>query len=101
MGIVRAPWTPEQVERLAAWQAAGHVHPFTCGPCRDRDTEARIADGTWPTTTGPEFALIPTVDGWVCGTCDYTQDWCFTVMLGGPGRDPFDVIHEMKEQAGG
>ena len=58
----KAPFTPEQVANLNAYQSRGDMHPFTCGKCRAnlRATEA----------------------GWVCDApgCDYTQDWAFAWM---------------------
>ncbi len=72
-----APWTPEEVAHLAEWQSCGHVHPFTCGHCRDRDPGGV-----------DEHALVPTVRGWICPTCDHTQGWCHRFMLDGPGPNP-------------
>ena len=60
--LVSSPWTPEQVAHLEAWQAHGAVHPYTC-PNR--------GDGHHPA----EAPLRPTVNGWVCETCEYTQTW--------------------------
>ena len=66
-----APWTAEQVDALNAWQTASMTHPFTCGRCRDAGV-------------GGECALTATTAGWVCDTCDYTQDWAHDFMLGAP-----------------
>lgn len=64
-GIVRAPFTPEQVERLNKWQQCGVVHPFTCGnpDCRSD--------------------LVATPDGWKCPNCNYIQDWAHAFMANG------------------
>lgn len=66
---IRAPWTPEQVAALNAFQLHGGMHPFTCG-----------ADHP-----GPSPALVARPDGWHCpGTyrapCDYRQDWAHRFM---------------------
>ena len=70
-GTVSAPFTEQQVERLKNWQNAAHVHPFTC---------ANRNDGKHRTThdTG---VLVPTIRGWVCLDCDYTQDWAYSLMV--------------------
>ena len=88
--VISPPWTPEQVEALNRWQTAGYVHPFTCGVCRDRDTDAYVAaieaaraagEPDPPRPRFGEHALVATADGWVCETCDYTQDWAHEAML--------------------
>ena len=64
---IKAPWTQEQVDALNAYQRDGWMHPYTCcGPdgCRDRLG-----------VDGDDRELVATKDGWVCRTCDYTQDW--------------------------
>lgn len=53
----RAPWTREIIRELSDYQVCGRFHAYTCPenhPVRD---------------------LTPTVDGWVCVYCGYTQDW--------------------------
>lgn len=91
--IVRAPWTDEQVAGLNAWQAAGHVHPFTCGSedheiVLPRDREQRAAHPEWPGTG--HAVLIATPEGWVCSIqeCAYRQDWAHDFMLQGPPPNP-------------
>lgn len=62
----KAPWTAAQVRSLVKWQTGDFgypVHPFTCA----RDHEWRN--------------LVPTVDGWTCPQCDYTQDWAHDFMM--------------------
>jgi hypothetical protein len=66
-----APWSAEEVANLAAWQACGWVHPYTCPESR-------------PLTPGP--------DGWVCTTCGYEQLWCWAPMLNGPPPDPVAAL---------
>jgi hypothetical protein len=65
---VKAPWTPEQVAALYRWQTHGGIHPFTCGNRENHPPHL--------------YFLIPTVRGWICPFCDYTQDWCHSIMLG-------------------
>ncbi len=57
-----APWTARQVAALAHWQTAPGAHPYTC-----------------PTGHPAARELIPTGSGWVCGGCDYTQNWAWAV----------------------
>lgn len=82
---IEAPFTPEQVEALNRWQRNGNYHPFTCGNCRDADTEAEVAHfkktGKWK--RGKEQReLVATEKGWICPTCDYTQSWAYAIMAG-------------------
>lgn len=60
---IEAPWTPEQVTRLNAFQRVGWFHPFTCG----MNTGHRV--------------LVATPDGWVCPDCAYTQNWAHAFMV--------------------
>lgn len=63
--IIKAPWTPEQVERIEYWQNNGSLfHALTCGGNR---TDANHLDG--------EGVLVVTAEGLKCPYCDYTQDW--------------------------
>lgn len=71
---VRAPFTPEQVTSLNDYQRSGVFHPFTCGPCRDSDPNLPLLD---------EHLLVATEVGWVCPTCDHTQDWAWAFMADG------------------
>lgn len=59
--IITSPWTTEEARLLNVWQAAGHVHPFTCPN-----------DGA---------TLTATPDGWTCPECKYTQTWAHRHML--------------------
>lgn len=67
-----APWTDEEVAALNAYQEGGWFHPFTCGRCRDADPDFPLKD---------EHKLVATNDGWICPTCDYTQDWAHEMMF--------------------
>lgn len=58
--ILRAPWTPAQVEILNGWQSNGEMHPYTCG-------------------NDSSHLLVATVNGWTCTRCYYTQDWAHVV----------------------
>ncbi len=71
-GLVLAPWSMEQVQALANWQASPQVHPFTC---RNR------GNGQHPVEGHDHGILRPTPKGWVCPHCDYTQDWAHDFMF--------------------
>ncbi len=73
-GILKAPWTPEQVEALNRYQSSGFVHEFTCG-------------GDHPGSR----VLLATTEGWRCPTCDSRQDWAHRAMLEMP-KDPFEAL---------
>lgn len=61
-----APWTPEEVANLNAWQTAGFVHPFTWG-----DAEKQVD-------------LIATPDGWVAEEGGpVVQNWAHLFMVDG------------------
>lgn len=64
--LIRAPFTPAQVEALNRYQTHGNMHPFTCGNDRGRSN----------------VVLIARTDGWHCSEplCDYRQDWAHAFM---------------------
>jgi hypothetical protein len=62
--IIKSPFTDEQVQKLNEYQNLGIVHEFTCG--NDHNGERK---------------LIAKNDGWICPTCDYKQDWCYSFMF--------------------
>lgn len=67
--IIRAPFTPEQVEALNAFQWSAGMHPFTCG--------GEHVPGS--------PLLVARADGWHCTDpygedCDYRQDWAHPFM---------------------
>ena len=77
-------FTPEEVERLHRHQFGpwgnpldpdrtlpARTHPFTC-PNR--------GDGKHFDNGSDLGALIPTVRGWICQSCDYTQGWAHDFM---------------------
>ncbi len=53
-----APWTSDKVAALEKRQADSHKHPYTC-ICGEY--------------------LVPTMMGWVCSKCTYTQNWAHWV----------------------
>jgi hypothetical protein len=63
---IRAPWTPEQVAALNAFQQRGGMHPFTCG-----------GEHSFSSPT-----LVAHPDGWHCPAepCTYQQDWAHAFM---------------------
>ena len=64
-------FTPEEVLSLNDYQAAGVMHPFTCGG--GRRTEHPDGEGI----------LVATTKGWVCPFCDYRQNWAHVWMKDG------------------
>lgn len=48
-------------------------HPYTCG---NRNK------GEHPMVAGDYGVLIPTIYGWICPFCDYTQDWAHNFTTG-------------------
>jgi hypothetical protein len=63
MNQVHAPFTPEQVASLNAFQSDGRMHDFTC--CNPHSGSR---------------SLIATETGWICARCDYTQTWAYDWM---------------------
>jgi len=66
---IKAPWTPDFVRLLQLRQLDNYSHPYTCG---HRSEGVHLA-----TDTGDVGLLVPTIRGWICPYCDYTQDWAF------------------------
>ncbi len=56
----------EEVKNLHHYQFMANMHPFTC-PNR--------GDGNHFDNGSDLGALIPTIQGWICQSCDYTQNW--------------------------
>lgn len=69
-------FTAEEVAHLGKHQTGGQFHPFTC---------ANRGDGNHRAAYGDLGALVPTVRGWICPFCDYTQDWAHGFMKEEPG----------------
>lgn len=78
----RAPWSEDQVACLRAFQTDGWNHAFTCPNRTEGKHEYRCFEhptvGIGPMELG---LLAPTVQGWICRDCDYTQDWAYDFML--------------------
>lgn len=53
------------------FQRVGRFHPFTC---------ANRSDGGHNRDLGDLGTLVATEDGWICPSCDYTQDWAHPFM---------------------
>lgn len=62
--IIKAPFTDDQVDALNEFQHLGFVHEFTCKNNHPGNN-----------------VLIATKDGWICPSCNYTQNWCHSFML--------------------
>jgi len=75
---ITAPWTPEEVAKLNAWQACGWVHEFTCPNRGDENHK-------------DDIGLTATVHGWICPHCDYTQNWAHDFMFDGAPAPP-DIL---------
>lgn len=58
---IQAPFTLEQVDVLRLRQADPTQHQYTCEHWHGEPVERRH--------------LVPTVRGWICPSCDYTQNW--------------------------
>jgi hypothetical protein len=63
----KAPWTPEEVDRLNRYQKAAEFHPFTCPGDKPGCQDQR--------------ALIATTEGWVCKCGEYRQAWAHADMV--------------------
>lgn len=74
MSQIEAPFTPEQVVALNAYQRSGVFHPFTCGKRHDHPAD-EIDKG----------CLIATIHGWICPVCwdgslNDLQKWAHSFM---------------------
>lgn len=80
---VSTPWTAKQVAALNRWQAAGTVHPFTCGNDRSDEAHTRYADAMHI----DNGQLVATADGWRCPACNnYRQNWAHDFMFEDPPK---------------
>lgn len=74
---IEAPFTPEQVRHLNAWQH-GPYHPFTCGSGDRMDARHVAYQAEHP---DEDFGqLIATAEGWICPVCSYRQQWAHGFM---------------------
>lgn len=55
--------------QFGPWEKGHFFHPYTCEN-RDRNH---------PKMAGDKGILVPTVRGWICPFCDYTQEWAHGV----------------------
>jgi hypothetical protein len=86
MAKITAPFTPEQVEGLNAWQRCEWVHPFTCG--NDRGSAKHRAYAA--ANKEHDFGILRARrEGWYCPVCGYAQDWAHEFMLRQPLRPPW------------
>lgn len=65
------PWRDLLDDRPSKRNLPLRMHPFTC---------ANRGDGRHPPIGEDHGILIPTVRGWICQFCDYTQDWAHDFM---------------------
>lgn len=77
-----APWTPDEVLSLQQFQNTPEFHEFTC---LHRGDGNHRGDG----------ALTPTVRGWICPYCDYTQNWAHGFMLDGSHRETAEATRRI------
>jgi hypothetical protein len=81
--VIKAPFTPEEVDKLNNWQTLGYVHEYTC--------PTGIADPYHPSRV-----LVATVRGWICKYCPYTQDIAVDDMLN-PPANPLEIMRRSKD----
>jgi len=119
MEKITAPFNPDQVKALNAYQDEHRGHPFTCKNDGDeahikhefekrhpdlkyeRDYEnyiteqKKIPNVNFPEMRFTETNLVATENGWVCPVCDYKQNWAHA-----PMADPeFDPLKEFRRRA--
>jgi hypothetical protein len=64
----KSPFSPDLVAALEMRQRDKFRHPFTCpnrGDGKHRENDIDLG------------ALVPTIRGWICPFCEYTQDWTY------------------------
>jgi len=86
--MIKAPFTPEQVERLNWYQTKSGWHPFTCGTIGCQETVNIEGHPPFKVST----TLIATEQGWKCPKCDYTQDWAHSFMVAHNFPTPNELI---------
>ena len=78
-------FTPEQVAKLWQHQFGPWSNPFVPDPdkppCMHPYTCGNRADH--PEVAGDKGVLVPTVRGWICPFCDYTQGWAHGITAKG------------------
>ena len=84
-------FSADEVVNLATHQSSSDFHSFTC-PNR--------GDGNHRDVFGDLGALVPTVRGWICPFCAYTQDWAHEQIKSGKTTSHlFSITVGMAEQA--
>lgn len=86
MNTIYAPFTPEQVENLDAYQKAGQFHPFTCPGDKMKKGGCEIRE------------LLATPDGWICPCGEYIQSWCHDWMANAPSESPIVLLLRQKKE---
>ena len=77
--MLKAPFSDSEVNLLNKFQQSGCFHPFTCeNGCGD---------------------LVATNEGWVCSSCDYTQNWAHEFMLDTKYTCCFNFISSLPEES--
>lgn len=93
-------FSPDEVVALVEWQMPkiDHAdpfkfrgHPFTC-PNR--------GDVNHRNVFGDLGALVPTVRGWICPFCDYSQGWAHGFMKGQRELTKVDLGEDIPEAKG-
>lgn len=72
--MIKAPFSPHQVEALNEFQGNDRFHEFTCPGTHENCSGKRV--------------LVATEAGWVCSCGDYTQDWAHDFMARGGLDEP-------------
>lgn len=87
IAVVRAPastvFTCDEVVALDIYQHSNRMHPFTC---------QNRGDGAHRVVDGDKGILVPTVRGWICRFCNYTQNWAHDYMKRVPEETSADGI---------
>ena len=65
MNKITTPWPPGIVAHLTREQQRDDRHPYTCPNGSDANHRGVRRD---------LGVLVPTVRGWICQYCDYTQE---------------------------
>jgi hypothetical protein len=82
--MVKAPFTPEQVESINGYQESGYMHPFTCGRenCR------------WTLKAAEDALHCPNPE------CTYTQDWVHPFMADGSWKKQQEEVQKVLASSG-
>lgn len=74
--MVFAPFAPDQVASMNAYQVSGVMHPFTC-------SGGHAPHGADAGDAGHRVGLVASASGWDCPAagCTYRQDWAHAFMV--------------------